>query len=44
MLRDGVVVVEQGGFADLARRSGGVFAELYNTRFLGKEEKSIGVS
>jgi ABC-type multidrug transport system fused ATPase/permease subunit len=44
MLRDGVCVVEQGGFADMARRSGSVFAEPYNTRFLGKEEKSIGAS
>jgi ATP-binding cassette subfamily B protein/subfamily B ATP-binding cassette protein MsbA len=42
VLRDGVVA-EQGGFADLMRRSGGVFAELYNTQFLGKEEMSIGV-
>jgi ATP-binding cassette subfamily B protein/subfamily B ATP-binding cassette protein MsbA len=42
VLRDGVVA-EQGGFSDLMRRSGGIFAELYNTQFLGKEEMSIGV-
>jgi ABC-type multidrug transport system fused ATPase/permease subunit len=42
VLRDGAVA-EQGRYADLIRRDGGIFAELYNAQFSGKEEASIGV-